>query len=317
MLATPEKNKLTVIIAFRNEGDEVEKTVQSVRDTTDESLVPIILMDDGSDDGVDYKAVAEKYDCEYHKYPKSVGPAIARTMGARWCKTDKFVFIDGHMRFFDQDWNKRVCKILDENPRIILCSGTTNIVPGKEEENRGNSAACIKINDEPGSEYNALWSVDMKDFEGELMEVPCVLGAFYAFKKSFWEEIRGLSGLAGYGFEEPFMSLKTWYLGGKCLILRDFYVGHLYRDIPKVPISSEKFYANQMMLIDVFTVNQKERESRLERYRNMFDKGMLAKIDEVTAKQKKNIDDLKEYIREHGDPEGIKKFWKINAERHP
>ena len=317
LLATPEKNKLTVIIAFRNEGDEVESTVQSVRDTTDSNLVSIILMDDGSDDGVDYEAVAKRHNCEYHKYPKSVGPAIARSMGARWCKTEKFVFIDGHMRFYDQQWNKRICKLLDENPRAILCSGTTNIVPGKERENRGNSAACIKINDEPGSEYNALWSADMKDFKGELMEVPCVLGAFYAFNKSFWKEIKGLAGLAGYGLEEPFMSLKAWYLGGKCLIIRDFYVGHLYRDVPKVPISSEKFYANQMMLIDVFTVDPKDRQERLTRYRNMFDPKMLKEVDDITAKQKNSIDELKAYLKEHSKPEYVEKFWQMNAERHP
>lgn len=317
MLATPEKNKLTVIIAFRNEGDEVERTVQSVRNTTDKRRVPIILMDDGSDDGIDYEAVAKKYGCEYHRYPKSVGPAIARSMGVRWCKTDQFVFIDGHMRFFDQQWNDRICKLLDENPRAILCSATTNIVPGKEKENRGNSAACLKINDEPGSEYNALWSADMKDFKGELMEVPCILGAFYAFNKSFWKEIKGLSGLAGYGFEEPFLSLKAWYLGGRCLIVRDFYVGHLYRDTPKVPINTEKYYANQMMLIDVFTVDPEDRSSRLNRYRGLFDPAAMAEIDKVLASQKNNIDELKKYLKEHSRPEYIEKFWKMNAERHP
>ncbi len=307
-------NKLTVIIAFRNEGDEVEKTVQSILETTKRGSVPIILMDDASDDGVDYKAIAEKYGCRYRRMPNPLGPAIARTIGARWCTTEQFVFMDGHMRLYDRNWNERVIKTLDENPRAILCAGTLNIAV--KTGDRWQSGACFK-NEAPSGIFEALWAKDMSEFRGDIMEIPCVLGAFYAFKKSFWQEIKGLSGLCGYGYEEPFMSLKTWYLGGKCLMLRDFYVGHLYRETPPTPINSERYYANQMMLLDVFTLDSEERNKRVEAYRAQFGADMLEKMDAAYAGQANNVGILKKYIAEHKDEANIARLWELNAERHP
>lgn len=307
-------NKLTVIIAFRNEGDEVEKTIQSILETTKRGSVPIILMDDASDDGVDYEAVAKEYGCRYRRMPNALGPAIARMIGARWCDTEYFVFMDGHMRLYDRNWNERVIKVLDENPRAILCSGTLNMAA--ETGNRWHSGACFK-NEAPGGIFEALWAKDVPEYRGETMEIPCVLGAFYAFKKSFWQEIKGLSGLCGYGYEEPFMSLKAWYLGGKCLILRDFYVGHLYREVPPTPINGERYYANQMMLLDVFTLDPEERDKRVKEYRAQFDEEMLKKMDAAYAGQANNVRVLKEYIAEHKDEANIAKLWALNAERHP
>ena len=49
--------QLTVIIPFQNEGYEVEKTVTSVRGTAKD--VKIMLIDDNSNDGYNYKKVAE------------------------------------------------------------------------------------------------------------------------------------------------------------------------------------------------------------------------------------------------------------------
>ncbi len=311
-------NKLTVIIAFRNEGDEVEKTIQSILETTKRGSVPIILMDDASDDGVDYKAIAEKYGCRYRRMPNPLGPAIARMIGARWCTTEHLVFMDGHMRFYDRNWNERVIRLLDANPRVILCSGTINIAaPKGGEVHRWQSGACFK-NEAPGGIFEALWAKDLpEDRKSEVAEIPCVLGAFYAFKKSFWQEIKGLSGLCGYGYEEPFMSLKAWYLGGKCLMLKDFYVGHLYRETPPTPINSERFHANQMMLLDVFTFDKEEHDKRIKEFRALFGEDLLNKMDAAYAGQANNIRILKEYLAEHKDEANIARLWELNAERHP
>lgn len=311
-----EDNKITIIITFRNEGDEVEKTVQSIRETTRIDEVPIIMVDDGSDDGVDYRAVSEKYQCKYLRLPEaSGGPAIARIIGAEWCATDKFAFMDGHMRLYEQNWNERVCEVLNANRRCILCSATANYAGGKEKENRGDSGAYIRM-DNPADYYSAGWAKGLPAEEGNLIEVPCVLGAFYAFTRSFWEEIKGLTGLTGYGFDEPFMSLKAWYLGGKCLLLRDFYVGHLYRDKFPNKVESERFYANQMMLIDVFTLDSEKRAEYLAAFRNVFDKEFFDKVEDVYSSQIRRIEELKDYIYRYKDDENIAKFWRLNEERH-
>ena len=143
-----------------------------------------------------------------------------------------------------------------------------------------------------------------------------MLGAFYAFTRSFWELIKGLEGLTGYGFDEPFISLKAWYLGGRCLLLRDFYVGHLYREDFPTKVNAERFYANQMMMIDVFTLDPTEREQRIEGFRELFDETMLEKIDTIYTSQKSRIDRLKKYIYKYKVDDNIKRLWKLNVERH-
>ena len=50
---------LTCCIAFRNEGDEVESTIKSIISTAPD--VHILVVDDCSDDGINYKNMLCKY----------------------------------------------------------------------------------------------------------------------------------------------------------------------------------------------------------------------------------------------------------------
>ncbi|MDR0938509.1 MAG: glycosyltransferase [Mediterranea sp.] len=56
-------NKLTIIISFLNEGEEVERTVSGIRSTVRDT-VDIILINDASDDGYHYEEVALKIGME-------------------------------------------------------------------------------------------------------------------------------------------------------------------------------------------------------------------------------------------------------------
>lgn len=41
--------------------------------------------------------------------------------------------------------------------------------------------------------------------------------------------LRGLEGLRNYGADEQFISLKVWCEGGRCTLLKDVVIGHIYR----------------------------------------------------------------------------------------
>lgn len=56
-----------------------------------------------------------------------------------------------------------------------------------------------------------------------------MLGAAYATSKKYWQRLRGLEGLHNYGSDEQFISLKVWLEGGRCTLLKDVVVGHIYR----------------------------------------------------------------------------------------
>ena len=58
-----ENREMTAIVTFRNEYDEIEKTVACIRATT--KNMPIVLVNDASDNDFDYEFVAKKYHCDY------------------------------------------------------------------------------------------------------------------------------------------------------------------------------------------------------------------------------------------------------------
>jgi glycosyltransferase involved in cell wall biosynthesis len=225
--------KLTIVIPFLNEGEEVANTVASIRATTVTDPC-ITLINDASADGYDYAGVAEKYGCRYVKNAERLGVAESRNKGVRESQTPYFLLLDGHMRLYEQGWDERLVKLLDENPRSVLCAQTRKLSKNAvnnavvEEHNRKTTFGAF-INMMPNGNLGAKWStVDAAPYSN-LCEIPCILGAAYACSKVYWKYLNGLSGLLFYGWDEQLLSIKVWREGGRCLLVKDLEVGHLYR----------------------------------------------------------------------------------------
>ena len=257
------KSKLTVIIPFQNEIYEIEKTVTSIRATAND--VKIMLIDDNSEDNYNYKEVADIFGCDYYRTDKNLGVAGARNFGVEHCTTPYFVLLDGHMRFYDYNWDDRLVKLLDERQDRLITSNT--IVIGKDEfgiydnENgkKGMMGACAAIVNlkESGWEFTAKWTYKAIEDKPDIVKVPCVLGAVYASSVEWWNKIDGLKGLIKYGLDEPLMSIKTWLAGGEVLLLKDWGVGHLYRSKFVYTVSSVQVDCNQLFLIRLFSPKDK------------------------------------------------------------
>ena len=256
--------ELSCIVSFKNEGDEVRKTVESIRATSNSN---IILIDDCSDDNYDYKTISDYYGCTYFKNTKqSLGVARARDLGVELCDTEYFVLLDGHMRFYDDNWDLRLIKHLKEHPQSIITSNSSIITKEEDYINEdaretklgGSMGARINMT-EPGWEYSEKWTgiSDIKNYQDNLSQCSCVLGAFYATNKTWWNWIGGLKGLRGWGGDEPLMSIKTYMAGGECLILRDFFVGHLYRGKAPYSTYNSDVDSNRLFLIYLFTPEDK------------------------------------------------------------
>ena len=56
--------QLTIIIPFLNEGKEIANTLSSIQDTAT-GMPAILLINDASTDGYNYRTVAEQYNCDY------------------------------------------------------------------------------------------------------------------------------------------------------------------------------------------------------------------------------------------------------------
>jgi hypothetical protein len=168
----------------------------------------------------------------------------------------------------------RLTDVLDASPRSIVTSntvifhknadGTYDNEDGARGRDRfGTFAARINLQ-EPGWEFTAKWTGKQME-DGDVIPVSCVLGAVYASSTEHWKNIRGLWGLRGYGYDEPMMSIKTWLSGGRCLLIKNWGVGHLYRKKHPYPVSSVNTVYNALLLIALFSP-ESEREAYFSHY---------------------------------------------------
>ncbi len=252
-------NKLTIIMPFLNEGEEVGRTLQSIYNHAGKS-VEIIVINDCSDDNFDYAAAIRPYRATYIVNKKRKGVAACRDIGVSLCKTPYFLLLDAHMRFYDGLWPKRISDLLEKDERVLLCCQTRLLQKDKEgntiENKEGSRAygAYIPFRD------NSFWpDIEWNYHElrqGQKTEpIACVLGAGYAASKQYWLYLKGLEGLRKYGSDEAFISLKVWREGGKCLLIKDIVIGHIYRSISPYKHYKEEEVTNNL-LISYLTFSQ-------------------------------------------------------------
>lgn len=241
---------LTIIIPFYNEGEELRRTVASIRDTAD-SLVDIIVVNDKSDDGVNYEQMLASMDVTFVNTPYRMGPAMSKEKGIQCCGTKYFILLDAHMRFYRPGWVGEIVAELSANPNQILCcqTKTLKVVDGvvKEEVNAPTYGAFIYMGGRRHTPMS-LWNSNPHIKTLRSGHIPCVLGASYASSKNYWNKLGGYRGLLCYGCEEPYISLKAWLEGGKCKFLPDIVIGHVYKDYSTISLMSAKYTYNFLFI---------------------------------------------------------------------
>lgn len=269
------KAKLTVIIPVYSDGVELEKTVTTIRSSA--TNVNIIIMDDHSPNSYNYKQVANIFGCDYYYNNRNIGASQNKMLGVSKCKTPYFVFFDAHMRIYEQGWDERIVKLLEQNPcRLITCfsvdiKGNNSIeYPYKNEKLHrkiDNYCAGINFHDtlflaSPERKISeSSWNLygELPKLEDNIYFTPSVLGAFYASSVAWWNYIKGYLGLMGFGSEEPLISIKTWLAGGEVLFIKNLYTGHLYKNKEEEYHhldSPERIY-NKIFILNMFLDGEK------------------------------------------------------------
>lgn len=223
--------ELTIIIPFLNEGDEVENTLASIKATTTTDC-KVILINDASTDNFNYSTVARKYDCVYVEHSRRAGVAGSRQEGVELCDTPYFLLLDAHMRFYDIGWDAVLISYLDRYPRAVICGQTRFLYKTKdgiEEDTSDSTPYAGYIDFEHKELFRVVWNKVNIESQSNIVEVPCIIGAAYACNKQYWQRLEGLSGLITYGTDEELISIKVWLEGGRCLLIKDWVAGHIYR----------------------------------------------------------------------------------------
>ncbi|MEG1545065.1 MAG: glycosyltransferase, partial [Tannerellaceae bacterium] len=249
--------KLTLIIPFLNEGAEVMRTVASAREYAGQDI-DILVINDRSDDGYPYYEALQPYHVYYVYNEERKGVAASRDLGVRLCQTPYFLLLDAHMRFYDDRWFSRIVSLLENDDRCLLCSQTRVLWRddhGEVHEHPADESLTTYGAYIPFLKENYLPDVEWNFTErcvGEATEpIAVVLGAGYAGSKRYWTYLRGLEGLRDFGSDEALISLKVWLEGGRCLLLKDIAIGHIYRKEAPYLILQEKTIYNNLYIANL------------------------------------------------------------------
>ena len=197
------ENKLTAVISFLNEGEEVGRTVASVLEFARDK-VEIIVINDGSNALYDYEEMLAQFPhVTYVRNEKRLGVATCRDMGVEMTKTPYFILLDAHMRFYREGWVDQITDLLDEDDRRIFCCQTKALEKDESDEivpMRAKSAYGARINlTDENCLLDPKWRcIPDPDPESTVIDVPCVLGATYAGSCRYWKHLRGYEGLRLY-----------------------------------------------------------------------------------------------------------------------
>lgn len=290
------KEDLTVIIPFKNEGDEVYKTISSL-ELKAKKTFSVIVINDGSDDGYDYESLLQNFKMKYIVHKESVGPAASRQEGAEKSNSAYLLLMDAHMRAETEGWDEIIKNAIDSYPRGIFCCLTDKLIVNEGNEDISLDATGYGVSlDLESLKYN--WLNYDNNIKKNYIDIPCVMGASYCCSRSYWEKIHGLIGLKSYGLEEQFISIKTLLEGGKCCAIGNVKFAHKFRTSQTVPfkIDDVLLIYNHLYLIE--TLYPWELKKRAFQYLRRFsDERTFEKAMEEFHQNSTKIEREKEYIQ--------------------
>jgi hypothetical protein len=182
------------------------------------------------------------------------------------------------MEFYREAWDVSLISALRDNPESILCCQTRMLWESRENAKK-----------DPPSAFGAYLALDRKNIlkcmwnrydshpEASVIEVPVVLGAAYAAGKDYWQKLHGLRGLIGYGMDEELISLKCWMEGGRCLLLKDIQVGHVYRQKFPYVMKNDFTLHNKLLVTELFFEGDMKR-SIVERLQTYYGEPLLESV---------------------------------------
>lgn len=301
--------KLSVIIPFLNEGEELQITLSQIRDTAKDN-VDIIVVNDASTDGYDYETIVKPFNVTYIEHKTRQGSGVSKHEGIIQSNTPYFIVFDAHMRFYDKQWWSSLCHCLETNPNAIFC---LKCKPWSAETKKemdipahGGASAEFFSKDSLLSFLNLHW-LKIRNTNEKISKIPCVLGACYASSLDYWKKLKGFEGLKGYGCEEIFISLKAWFEGGGCFLINNITVGHLFRKEFPYIIGKDENILNKMFIADV--ILPAEYRTRIF---NHIKQLQYMTYKTYMSRNKEEINNYKTYYQSIFKENGFKNFSEIN-----
>ena len=204
-LATPRAPSLarptiSVIITVHNEGEEVRRTVESVRANT-ESDCEIIVVDDGSTDGCCQGLEAGGIRVIQHS--RRIGVAPSRHEGTLAARGDVLAYMDGHQRVSWRCLDR--CADLALARNAIVWPDVRNMKRIAATAHGASMRLCPKY-----GFITSRWHQTAP--RGKLSKISTLRAPGYLIPREIYRRVSWIRGLRGWGASELAIALKAFFL---------------------------------------------------------------------------------------------------------
>lgn len=300
---------VSIAMAFRNEGCQVKKTIDSLFKSIGIGCrIEIVVVNDSSDDNYDYSILKKLPGVNYIENTSRLGSSESKNLAVSNCRYDNILLIDAHMRFIDYTWYDQVESYIKLNPRSIGSLYTIGFDANTEELNPyTHSGTFIRIDQK--MVFGSKWSTKHLD-DGPTTRIACLMGAAYFFSKSYWDYLKGYDGLRLYGREEEYLSIKSWGLGDGVYLVKDCKIAHLYRSVAPQPITTSEVWENIGVILR--TLLPKNINRSVEQVMKSKYSYLIPSINERLERRRSEIESLRQYYIDRGFD--YSRFLNINNE---
>jgi glycosyltransferase involved in cell wall biosynthesis len=230
---------ISVVITAHNEGDELGRTIQSIRENT-EAAHEIILVDDGSTDGSCEPFRSDAVRLISH--PTRVGVAYSRHEGSLATRGDAIAYLDGHQRLSH--------RCLDQCAELAIREGAIvwPDVCGFEAHEGIVHGAYFTMS--PARRvFAAEWKVRRPSRPVTAISSLRIPG--YVIPRSVYHGVSWIRSLRGWGASEAAVSLKAFFTGVEILHLCGPVAKHQFKKSFNYRVRSAEVWRNQALIARV------------------------------------------------------------------
>lgn len=230
----------SLIITFRNEGEQVYKTCKSFLKYCNPEMFEFIVINDASNDNYDYQELETLPNIIYIENKDRMGVAGSRDIGALKASGKYLFILDAHMRIFEDILTNIYNVVVKFPSNCLFCCQSLPIIKNKEGKlviNKSPQSRACRIDSIMSMNFlEYKWDTLGPDDIMPVLPIQCIMGACYIINKEYYIYLHGLNGLQQYGMDEQFLSAKVYMNGGSIWLLKDIKIAHFYRsDNSEVP----------------------------------------------------------------------------------
>jgi glycosyltransferase involved in cell wall biosynthesis len=229
---------ISVVITAHNEGDEVQRTLESLRANTRGPL-EIVLVDDGSADSSCEGGLGP--DVRLFRNAQRLGVASSRNAGAAAATAPVLVFADAHQRF------SPACLDLCAETAIARRAIVWPDVCGLDDRCALCHGARFKFR--PGRGFYARWNVPRPPTP--ISRISSLKAPGYVMSRAIYDRVRWPAQLRGWGGSEAAVSLKAFFLGIPILHLCGPVARHLFKQSFQYQVNSADVAWNHAVIARV------------------------------------------------------------------